>query len=191
MFEDIVKRFRDLAEKLNHIQTFRYGLITKTLGVNEDDYGLFYLENPILVETSKLEVGTMVVQLNFQILFTPNRGETKNLNIVECQSLAEKLAQAFILKMKSEYKQRIAPFNPLTFSIIPTMKWYDDDSAGVRVSMRMECPNPLNYCLVDDYFNEEKEWNTDSAFNDIDYSNAEDCKGNAYTTTRFPKINYK
>lgn len=189
MYETIVNIFRDYAETNTFIQSFKYGLVRKSLGVTEDKYPLLFLENPITTRQGAVEVGVFTVMVNFQVLLTP-QAEGNKYNVVQCQSIAEKVAESILLKMRADNKARLVEINPKTYSITPVMEWYDDKSAGVRVSVEMVVPNPLTRCDVDEFFDPEKRFDASSVFSDMNLDEAVKCDGTGFSQTKFPKIEY-
>lgn len=188
MIAKIHNAFKELSRQHKAIRGFYCGKVSKSLGTGEQFYPLCFLEDNMCISTSKIDQATLNVNVNFQILMLPQAYGNK-YTVVECESVSERIAQQYLLKLKADRKGGTSEIGVASFNTMSVSNWYDDKSAGVRVSCTLQIPNEVNYCELDDFDGEGKFEHSD-LFSDIDTTGAEDCHGRSNYAYKFPKINY-
>lgn len=184
MIAKIHNTLKELARRHNAIKGFYVGKVNRVLGTGEQFYPMVFLEDNMAVERSKIDDALLNVNVNFQVLMLPH---TEEKSTIECESICERIAQQFLLKLKADKKAALSDIGVRSFSVMSVSDWYDDKSAGVRVSCTLQMPNEINYCELDD-FDEEGKLSESDLFSEIDTTGAEDCKGKTYTAYKFPKF---
>lgn len=187
MISKIHNTFKELSRQHGKIRGFYCGKVSKRLGTGEQFYPLCFLEDNMSISTSKIDQAILNVNVNFQILMLPQADDNK-YSPIECESICERIAQQYLLKLKADRKAGTSEIGVASFNTMSVSNWYDDKSAGVRVSCTLQIPNEVNYCELDD-FDEEGTLDKDDLFSDINTDGAEDCQGTNYAY-KFPKINY-
>lgn len=107
----------------------------------------------------------------------------KQLTPEECQTVAHSIALNFVAKLKDiadhyeDYDED--KFNTslkvLDYSFITLRNWYDNNAAGVRCTMEISVDNPINYCNLEEHFDEEKEFDLGELLQPINTDNAQGC----------------
>lgn len=188
MISNIHNTFKELARQHSAIKGFYCGKVSKSLGTGEQLYPLVFLEDNMSIATSKIDQAILNVNVNFQVLMAPQANDNQ-YTVIECESICEKISQQILLKIKADKKAGLTEIGVASFNTMTVSNWYDDKSAGVRVSCLLQIPNEINYCELDDFDPEGTLSKTD-LLSDIDTTGAENCKGTSYTAYKFPRINY-
>ena len=92
--------------------------------------------------------------LEFQIYILGFADGTSGNTILDVQNDAYTIAvdiMAFI-DTQDEYRGILSVYD---YSILTLSHYTDDNSAGVKLSLVLEMPSPLNWCTLDDNFNDE------------------------------------
>ena len=172
---NLVKR---LSREHKLIQSFKYEMLSKSAGVGEDQYPLVFLEMPLYFGNLEVQGGVIPTTFNIDIVLNPQSLENydvEQLTDVSCQEIASQIAQQFIARMRNLYKEGESTVNVYNYSIMTLQRWYDDASYGVRLTVNASVINEINFCLDDDYFDPEKEFNKDTLLQPIDTDDAEGC----------------
>lgn len=151
MLKDIIDILKDTALKHKGVKTFRYQGDDRFNAQN--NYGTFqvYVDD---ISLHQLNITTGIFKSEFQIyiLSQPN-GESGN-TILDVQNNAYTIAVNIMGKIDSEeaFKGSLSVYD---YSILTLSHFTDDDSAGVKLSLVLEMPSPLNWCTLDENFNDE------------------------------------
>lgn len=193
MVKQIVELFYKLSKEHILINSFKYDLPSKTLGVGEDNYPLCLLEQPILLDASNLNASYVRVNLDFQILFAKQNLDNFDIpkpSVMDSQSLAYQIALTYIAKIKAISKaidsDEYINMEVLDYSIVTLTNHTDDDCDGVRCTLNLNMRNPINFCDLS-MFDENKEFEVTEYLPKIDTDDAEGCNGKF--VYKFPKFN--
>ena len=148
MIRYIVNYFLKAAKEHNEVNGFTYGYPDKVLGNGDDFYPHIYLEEPIYISSGKISEGVVSIELNLDILCNDKR-ESKIKN----QRKAEKICYDIISYINT--KENTIGLKIGSWSMLSLSNFTDDASFGVRVSLNCTAYNELNYCTVDDNFDED------------------------------------
>lgn len=149
MLTDIVDIIKDIALRHKGVRTFRYQ--DKLLNNAQNNHETFqvYLDT---AQYHELNITTNIfrVELQLYVLGHP----TQEKGILEVQDEAYTIATDILayIDTKDEYKGIISLYD---YSILTLDHFTDDDSAGVRLSVVLATPSPVNLCTLDDNFNDE------------------------------------
>ena len=183
MIKQIVELFYKVAEQHKLVRSFKYARLSKEAGTGEDNHPLLFLEDPIYVGSSSSKEGTVKVTVNFDVVIIPqafSNFNVKQLSVEDCQSVSESIALNVIAKIRDmygHYEEYGIDFvaMPVEWSFVTLRQWYDDKSAGVRCTLVLSCKNPINFCDLEEHFDEKKKFNISDLLSDIDTDNAEGC----------------
>lgn len=187
MINSIIRTFYNVAKEHKLVRQFKYDSLTKGSGIGEENHPLVFLEDPIYIRESTLNDGSVRCTVNFDVVMTPQAFENwnveKQLTPEECQTVAHSIALNFVAKLKDiadhyeDYDED--KFNTslkvLDYSFITLRNWYDNNAAGVRCTMEISVDNPINYCNLEEHFDEEKEFDLGELLQPINTDNARGC----------------
>lgn len=192
MIKEIIDTFYQLAREHKLIRSFKYDKLSKGAGTGEEDHPQFFLEDPIYVGDSSPMDGTIRVQVNFDIIMTPQAFENwnvkKQLTVDECQNVAHQIALNIVSRLRTKLIEddNVINMSILEYSFITLRNWYDNAAAGVRCTMNLSVANPINLCDESEHFDENKEFHLSELLNDVDTSHANGCHENF--SYKLPKI---
>lgn len=150
MLKDLVDIIKDVSLKHKGVKTFRYQ--NKTYNNAQNNYAPFqvYLDS-ISYHNLNITTNIFTVEFNLYVLAQPDKTEDGVLNV---QNSAYTIAADIVayIDYKSEYKGVVSMHD---YGMMTLDHYTDDDSCGVRLSLTLEAPSPINLCQLDDNFNEE------------------------------------
>lgn len=146
MLKELVDAIKSTAEHIKNIKTFRYegrDLIntqnnnsTIQVIVEDDIYSEYILTKDILKVTVNIDILDNVFQ------------EQDKLDI---HDNCNKIAVVLMKLLETKYKNII---NVYDFSIMTLSNYTDDDLYGVRLTLMLHMPSPINACNISDYIDE-------------------------------------
>ncbi len=151
MINNIVTMFRRQAKEHKIIQAFYYNR-NYELGSGKEKYPLLWLEDP-LVGRNQDNVFTNTV--NFSILLLPH----KDKSMADMQSLAFSAGLNILERIKRDKTSGISIRPDWTYTTL--QDYYDDNACGCRFTVNMTHVNMQNLCLIDEQFDENKEFASD------------------------------
>ena len=179
MVKDIVDLFYELSEKHKLIRSFKYDRLSKGAGVGDEMMPHCFLEDPLYFGNTDTTTGTVPVTINFDIVITPQLLENWGINpsTEAGQNLCHGIALNFIAKIRQMMKDgdllnvsSIASWNFVTLK-----HWYDNDCDGVRCTLVLNVRNEINFCDIDEHFDEEKEFDIKKYLPEIETDDASGC----------------
>lgn len=149
MLNDIVNIIKNVALRHKGVRTFRYQGESFN---NAQNNHLTYQVYMSTVSYHDLNITTNIFKQEYilYILGQPN----KDKDILEIQNDCYTIAVNILgfLDNMPEYKGILSVYD---YSIMTLSNYTDDDSAGVRLSVVLETPSPLNLCTLEENFNIE------------------------------------
>lgn len=195
VISNIVDIFHNLSKEHKLIRSFRYATLSKSEGIGEEKYPQCFLEDPIVIDDSTLSDGTLTCEVNFNITMTPQAFQNynrKQLSVIDCQNIAHEIALSFIARIRNlylnydEYENKdYHDIKPVRWNFITLRNWYDNDAAGVRCTLILSIPNPIEYCNTEEHFDEEKEFDIDNKLSNINTDNADGCTTFDFKLSKF------
>lgn len=179
MIKNIVELFYHLSEKHKLIRSFKYDRLSKGAGVGDEMMPHCFLEDPLYFGNTDTTTGTVPVTINFDIVVTPQLLE--NLNIYPSteagQNLCYHIGLNFIARIRQmiqngdlEWISSIASWNFITLK-----HWYDNDCLGVRFTIVLNVKNQINFCDIDEHFDENKKFDIKKYLPEIETDDASGC----------------
>ena len=151
MINDLVEIIKNISLRHIGVRTFRYQNDVYNNAQNNFKTFQIYLDT---VSLHQLNITTNIFTSSFElyILSQPN-GESGN-TIVDVQDKAFTIAVDILgaLDNWDEYKGVLSIHD---YSILTLSEYSDDQSSGVKLSVVLEVPSPLNLCSLDENFNDE------------------------------------
>ena len=147
MLEQLVEILKNIALRHKGVKTFKYQAKVynnaqnnhKTFQVYLDDYSLHQMN---------ITTNIFVSEFQMYILSQPDKKED---SILKVQDDAFQIALDILKYLETH---NIGFLKMHDFSIMLVSHYTDDDSAGVRLSIVLEMPSPLNICDYEENFNE-------------------------------------
>ncbi len=179
MVKDIVHLFYELSEKHKLIRSFKYDRLSKGAGVGDEMMPHVFLEDPLYFGNTDTTTGTVPVTINFDIVITPQLLENWGINpsTEAGQNLCHGIALNFIAKIRQMMKDgdllnvsSIASWNFVTLK-----HWYDNDCDGIRCTLVRNVRNEINFCDIDEHFDENKEFDIKKYLPEIETDDAQGC----------------
>lgn len=190
MIKDIVNLFYDLSEKHKLIRSFKYDRLSKGAGVGDELMPHVFLEDPLYFGNATTNSGTIPVTINFNIVVTPQLLENWGIypSTETGQNLCYSIALNFIARLRQMIKNGDISYvtGIDSWNFITLKHWYDNDADGVRCTLVIEVKNDINYCDIEEHFDEEKEFDIKKYLPEIETDDASGC---VVFSSKLPKFN--
>lgn len=179
MIKNIVELFYHLSEKHKLVRGFKYGTLSKDMGIGSEAHPFVFLEQPMYFGNTDTTTGTVPVTLNVDFLITPQMLENYGIypSTESGQNLCYHIGLNFIARIRQmiqngdlEWISSIASWNWLTL-----YHFYDNDADGVRFTIVLNVRNQINFCDTDEHFDEEKEFDIKKYLPEIETDDASGC----------------
>lgn len=151
MINDFVEIFKNLALRHHGVYTFRYqDKIFNNAQNNHRTYQV-YLDT---VSLHNLNITTNIFTSEFElyILAQPNGEEENKIEDIQTNAFTIAVDILGALDTWSEYKGVLSLHD---YSILTLSNYTDDASSGVKLSIVLETPSPLNLCTLEENFDDE------------------------------------
>jgi hypothetical protein len=148
MIKDVIEIIKNAALRHKGVRTFRYqGDDLNNAQNNYKGYQV-YVDD---ISYHKLNISNGVFRSEFQIYVLGNTNEKSVLDVQnEAYTIAVNI-MAFI-DSQEEYRGILSVYD---YDIVTLSRYTDDSSAGVKLSLVLSMPSPLNWCTLSDNFNDE------------------------------------
>ena len=165
MLKDVVNIIKDISLRHKGVRTFRYQSEILNNAQNNNKMYQVYVDD---VSLHELNITTNIFNAKFEIYIL---GFVDDENtVLEVQNNAYTIAcdiMAYI-DTKPQFNGILRVYD---YSLLTLARYTDDSSAGVKLSLTLEMPSPVNLCTLDDNFNDEPY--EDEPDNEIDINNDE------------------
>lgn len=179
MIKNIVELFYHLSEKHKLVRGFKYGTLSKDMGIGSEAHPFVFLEQPMYFGNTDTTTGTVPVTLNVDFLITQQMLENYGIypSTESGQNLCYHIGLNFIARIRQmiqngdlEWISSIASWNWLTL-----YHFYDNDADGVRFTIVLNVRNQINFCDTDEHFDENKEFDIKKYLPEIETDDAQGC----------------
>lgn len=165
MLRDVVNIIKDISLRHKGVRTFRYQ--SEILNNAQNNHAMYqvYVDD---VSLHELNITTNIFKAKFEIYILGFVDD--DTTVLEVQNNAYTVAcdiMAYI-DIKDEFKGVLSVYD---YSILTLSHYTDDNAAGVKLSLVLQMPNPVNLCDLDSNFNDEPY--EDEPDNEIDINNEE------------------
>ena len=151
MLLDVINIIKDVSLRHKGVKTFRYQSDILNNAQNNHSYYQVYVDD---VSLHQLNITTNIFKAEFEIyvLGFPN-GESGN-TILDVQNNAYTIAVDIMgyIDTQDAFQGILSVYD---YSILTLSHYSDDDAAGVKLSLVLQMPSPLNLCTLDENFNDE------------------------------------
>ena len=165
MLKDVIDILRDISLRHKGVRTFRYQSEILNNAQNNNKMYQVYVDD---VSLHELNITTNIFKARFEIYILGFVDD--DTTVLEVQNNAYTIAcdiMAYI-DIKDEFKGILSVYD---YSILTLSHYTDDDASGVKLSLTLMMPNPVNLCTLDDNFNDEPY--EDDGDEEIDVNNDE------------------
>lgn len=149
MLKDVIDILKDISLRHKGVRTFRYQ--GDDLNNAQNNYKGFqvYVDD---ISHHQLNITTNIFKAEFQIYVL---GHVDDENpVLDVQNDAYTIAcdiMAYI-DTKPEFYNVLSVYD---YDILTLSRYTDDSTAGVKLSLVLQMPSPVNLCTLDDNFNDE------------------------------------
>lgn len=165
MLKDVVNIIKDISLRHKGVRTFRYQSEILNNAQNNHKMYQVYVDD---VSLHELNITTNIFKAKFEIYIL---GFVDDENtVLDVQNNAYTIAcdiMAYI-DTKDEFKGILSVYD---YSILTLSHYTDDNASGVKLSLVLQMPSPVNLCSLDDNFNDEPY--EDDEDSEIDINNDE------------------
>lgn len=147
MIQSIIDIVREISLRHKAVRTFRYQ--DKTLNNAQNNFKGYqvYVSD---YNYHQLNITTNIFTSEFQI-YILNQPTKESESILETQDMAFTIAVDILAFIDNHFTY----MSVYDYSIIAVSHYTDDDSAGVKLSVVLQVPSPLNICDYENNFNDE------------------------------------
>jgi len=149
MIKDVIDIIKDVSLRHKGVRTFRYQSDILNNAQNNHKYFQVYVDD---VSLHQLNITTNIFKAEFQIYIlgfvdsdTTVLDVQNNAYTVACDIMA-------YIDTKDEFKGVLSVYD---YSILTLSHYTDDNAAGVKLSLVLQMPSPVDLCTLDDNFNDE------------------------------------
>lgn len=149
MLKDVIDILKDISLKHKGVKTFRYQSDKLNNAQNNHEYYQVYVDD---ISMHELNITTNIFKAKFEIYIL---GFTDDEHpILDVQNDAYTIACNIMGKIDTDEAFR-GILSVYDYSILTLAHYTDDDAAGVKLSLVLQMPSPLNLCTLDENFNDE------------------------------------
>lgn len=143
MLKEVITKLRDTFLMYKEVSTFRYQ--DKLLNNAQGNYKPFqvYLDT---TSHHRLNITTNIFIAEFEIYIL---AIPEDNNILDIQDTAYDIACNVMAKIDNESLPYLSVYD---YSILTVDHMTDDDSAGVKLSLQLQIPSPVDLCTYEDDF---------------------------------------
>lgn len=148
MLQDLTTILSETFRKYKTVKSFSYKDITLFNQQGNDEMFQVLVEDSPFFE---LNITNQIFKASYEIyiLSTPSKDESSILNV---QDTAFDIAVNVIEFIDNNFKGVMSVYD---YSILLLSHFTDNDSCGVKLSIILQVPNPVDLCRYDENFNEE------------------------------------
>jgi hypothetical protein len=169
MLKDVINILKDVSLRHKGVYTFRYqGEKLNNAQNNHKGYQV-YVDD---ISLHQLNITTNIFKAQFEIYILGFVDD--DTDVLEVQTNAYTIACDIMAYIDTEETFR-GVLSIYDYSILTLARYTDDSSAGVKLSLVLSMPNPVDLCELDDNFDEEPHDQTEPDIDiDIDIENVDD-----------------
>lgn len=160
MLKDVINILKDISLRHKGVRTFKYQSDIYNNAQNNHKYFQVYVDD---VSLHELNITTNIFKARFEVYILGFVDD--DTTILEVQNNAYTVACDIMAYIDTQdaFKGVLRVYD---YSILTVAHYTDDDAAGVKLSLVLEMPNPVDLCTLDENFNDEPY--EDESDNEID-----------------------
>ena len=149
MLKDVINIIKDVALRHKGVRTFRYqGSDLNNAQNNYKGYQV-YIDD---ISLHELNITNNIFKAQFEIYVLGHTDD--ETPILDVQNNAYTIAADIMayLDTAEAYRGVLSVYD---YSILTLARYSDDNAAGVKLSLVLQMPSPVNLCVLEDNFNDE------------------------------------
>jgi len=151
MLTDIINIIKDVSLRHKGVRTFKYQ--ADKLNNAQNNYGTYqvYVDD---VSLHQLNITTNIFKAEFEVYVLSQPDGTSGNTILDVQNNAYTIACDIMAYIDTQdaFQGILRVYD---YSILTLSHYSDDDSAGVKLSLVLQMPSPVDLCTLDENFNDE------------------------------------
>lgn len=162
MLKDIIEILKDISLRHKGVRTFRYQ--SDVYNNAQNNYAAYqvYVDD---INMHQLNITNNVFTSSFEIYILSQADGTSGNTILDIQDNAFTIASDIVAYIDgSDFKGVLSVYD---YSILTLSHYSDDNAAGVKLSLVLKAPSPVNLCTLEDNFNDEPYEETEDNVIDI------------------------
>lgn len=151
MLKDVINIIKDVSLRHKGVRTFRYQ--SDDLNNQQNNYKMYqvYVDD---ISLHELNITTNIFKARFEIYILGFPTSESGSTILDVQNNAYTIACDIMAYIDNQEAFQ-GVLSVYDYSILTLSRYSDDNAAGVKLSLVLEMPNPVNLCTLDDNFNDE------------------------------------
>lgn len=149
MLKDVIDILRDISLRHKGVYTFRYQ--GEDLNNAQNNHKMFqvYCDD---ISLHELNITTNIFKARFEIYIIGFVHEDKT--VLDVQNDAYTIACDIMAYIDTQeaFQGILSVYD---YSLLTLARYTDDSSAGVKLSLTLQMPNPVNLCTLEDQFDDE------------------------------------
>ena len=165
MLKDVINIIKDISLRHKGVRTFRYQSEVLNNAQNNHKMYQVYVDD---VSLHELNITTNIFKAKFEIYILGFVDDENTVLDVQNNAYTSACDIMAYIDTKDEFKGILSVYD---YSILTLFHYTDDNAAGVKLSLVLQMPSPVNLCSLDDNFNDEPY--EDDEDSEIDINNDE------------------
>lgn len=149
MLKDVINILKDISLRHKGVRTFKYQSDIYNNAQNNHKYFQVYVDD---VSMHELNITTNIFKARFEIYILGF--VDSDTTVLDVQNNAYTIA-CDIMAYIDELEALKGVLRVYDYSILTVSHYTDDNAAGVKLSLVLEMPNPVDLCTLEDNFNDE------------------------------------
>lgn len=150
MIKNLINAIKEVAEHIKNVKSFNYEGADLINCQNNNATVQVWIEDDIFVEFIVTK-DLIKIQMNIDILDNIRDGEEN----VDVHDRTNKIAIVLIKLLEEKYKNILSVYD---YNLLNVSHYTDDDLFGVRMSLYLTMPSPINFCNINDFIDELNEY---------------------------------
>ena len=149
MLKDVIEILKNASLRHKGVYTFRYQ--GDDLNNAQNNYKMYqvYVDD---ISLHQLNITTNIFKVEFQIYILGFVNEDKTILDVQDDAYTIAVDLMAFIDSQDEFQGVLSVYD---YSILTLSRYGDDSSAGVKLSLVLQMPSPLNWCTLDENFDDE------------------------------------
>lgn len=149
MLKDVINILKDISLRHKGVRTFKYQSDIYNNAQNNHKYYQVYVDD---VSLHELNITTNIFKARFEIFILGF--VDSDTTVLDVQNNAYTIA-CDIMAYIDELEALKGVLRVYDYSILTVSHYTDDNASGVKLSLVLEMPNPVDLCTLEDNFNDE------------------------------------
>lgn len=149
MLKDVIEILKNASLRHKGVYTFRYQ--GDDLNNAQNNYKMYqvYVDD---ISLHELNITTNIFKVEFQIYILGFVNEDKTILDVQDDAYTIAVDLMAFIDSQDEFQGVLSVYD---YSILTLSRYGDDSSAGVKLSLVLQMPSPLNWCTLSENFDDE------------------------------------